>query len=439
MSKRKKNSKDSAKKQLRRRAKRLKSRNLEVESLEERMVLTSPFIQGIAVDDGSLLADIENTAPREITLRFDGSQVISASDGSLDGIVLTHGGPDRTLGTADDVAIEPGFSGIGDAPNEVILRFAENLPDNIYSIQVFGNGLTPLRNVDGDVFDADLDQPGVQDFEQIFRLDLGAQVTAVVPQPIERGDDGTLTQRRDQIVVYFNNDPLSQASAEQPGFYQLRFTGHTDEFDPEFDSVNDLDDVVHLPTNVDYDAENNVSVLTFASNIDELDNDLPGIDRENGVGTYRLQVGLNSATPLNNSPDNILPASDPGDQFSTALDIGEVFSRGVKIEGAIDPRVAPLPYPGSNDEPGHRDIPEENHFINGDFASDLYPGATTIFYNFRDDYGFDPAGNPLENLITDNQKDLARDIVEIYSYYTCLLYTSPSPRGKRQSRMPSSA
>ena len=429
MSKRKKSSKNSAKKQLRRRARRLKSRNMGMESLEERMVLTSPFIQGIAVDDGSLLADIENTAPREITLRFDGSQVISASAGSLDGIVLTHGGPDRTLGTADDVTIEPGFSGIGDAPNEVILRFAENLPDNIYSIQVFGNGLTPLRNVDGDVFDADLDQPGVQDFEQIFRLDLGAQVTAVVPQPIDRAADGTLTQRLDQIVVYFNNDPLSQSSAENPGFYQLRFTGHTDEFDADFDTVNDLDDVVHLPTNVSYDAETNVAVLTFASNINELDNDLPGVDRADGTGTYRLQVGLNSATPLNNTPDNVLPTSDPGDQFSTAFDLGEVFSRGVEVIGAIDPRVAPLPYPGSNDEPGHRDIPIENHFINGDFASDLFPGATTIFYNFRDDYGFDPAGNPLQNLITDNQKDLAREIVEIYSFYTGIQFVESEELG----------
>ena len=29
--------------------------------------------------------------------------------------------------------------------------------------------------------------------------------------------------------------------------------------------------------------------------------------------------------------------------------------------------------------------------------------------------------------------------VKIAQYYTCLLYTSPSPRDKRQSRMPSSA
>ena len=36
----------------------------------------------------------------------------------------------------------------------------------------------------------------------------------------------------------------------------------------------------------------------------------------------------------------------------------------------------------------------------------------------------------------DNKKSFAAEIVK---KYTCLLYTSPSPRDKRQSRMPSSA
>ena len=429
MSKARKNKNRVAKRRLRQREKRLKQRGLELESLEQRIVLTSPFVQGVAIDDGSLLADIENVAPREITLRFDEDQVISSSRDSLAGIVLQHGGVDRELGTFDDVVINPGFIGIGDSPNEVVIRFAENLPDNIYSLQIFGSGLSPLTNSAGEAFDADPNSPGIQDFERIFRLDLGAQITAVVPQPIERGPDGTLTQLRNQIVVYFNDDPLSQESAERPDFYQLRFTGHTDEFDSEFDSVNDMDDVIHLPDSVSYDAETNRAVLTFASNLDELDNDMPGIDRADGTGTYRLQVGLNSATPLNNNPDNLDPASDPGDMFSTAFDVGEIFSRGVEISDAIDPRVDPLQYPGGNDEPGHRDVIVENHFINGDFASDSFPGATTILYNFKDNYGTDPAGNPLQNLITENQKELTRQIVEIYSYYSGIQFAETEDLG----------
>ena len=34
---------------------------------------------------------------------------------------------------------------------------------------------------------------------------------------------------------------------------------------------------------------------------------------------------------------------------------------------------------------------------------------------------------------------IPKDVVEEFPTYTCLLYTSPSPRDKRQSRMPSSA
>ena len=40
------------------------------------------------------------------------------------------------------------------------------------------------------------------------------------------------------------------------------------------------------------------------------------------------------------------------------------------------------------------------------------------------------------NAIFDAALEITQDNVEIYS---CLLYTSPSPRDKRQSRMPSSA
>ena len=39
--------------------------------------------------------------------------------------------------------------------------------------------------------------------------------------------------------------------------------------------------------------------------------------------------------------------------------------------------------------------------------------------------------------VNDEIRELARNMLR--SMYTCLLYTSPSPRDKRQSRMPSSA
>ncbi len=50
---------------------------------------------------------------------------------------------------------------------------------------------------------------------------------SVVPQPVVRLANGTLEQRRNQIYVYFNNDDLNVASAENPAFYQLRYTNGT--------------------------------------------------------------------------------------------------------------------------------------------------------------------------------------------------------------------
>ena len=40
---------------------------------------------------------------------------------------------------------------------------------------------------------------------------------------------------------------------------------------------------------------------------------------------------------------------------------------------------------------------------------------------------------------TPEMAPLSTGLGEIYQYVVCLLYTSPSPRDKRQSRMPSSA
>ena len=51
----------------------------------------------------------------------------------------------------------------------------------------------------------------------------------------------------------------------------------------------------------------------------------------------------------------------------------------------------------------------------------------------------DKAHNKLVTRLVDKIRKNASEIIEIEEIYTCLLYTSPSPRDKRQSRMPSSA
>src|SRR5690606_9627650 len=101
-----------------------------------------------------------------------------------------------------------------------------------------------------------------------FDLRLGGLVEAIVPQPVVRKADGTLEQRRDQIVVYFNQDELfvendaagnpTARSAENPRFYQLLHTQET---------VRTTDDYFVLPESVAYDALTNTATLTFTKPI----------------------------------------------------------------------------------------------------------------------------------------------------------------------------
>jgi hypothetical protein len=132
------------------------------------------------------------------------------------------------------------------------------LPDDNYRIEIFGfddpvRGIVGLRNLalngEGDLFVPD--QAGTRQNTVSFRLDLGAQVTAVVPQPVVRTASGALQQQRDTVVVYFDNDKLlvendafgqpTARSAENPAFYQLIFTS---------DSVRNTDDLYFTPSSV---------------------------------------------------------------------------------------------------------------------------------------------------------------------------------------------
>ncbi|MCG8649720.1 MAG: peptidase, partial [Pirellulales bacterium] len=189
-----------------------KKRQHLLETLEPRQLLAGPQLIGVQPNDGELIVNgtVRDTAPRVLTLRFDEGQQINST--TLDGIRITRSGQDQTFGTPDDVRIEPGLVTLGDsAQNEVIVRFAERLPDDNYRLEVFGFdddglGITGLRNQDGELL-----QPSIagQRADVIdFRLSLGALVESVVPQPVVRLEDGSLVQNRNEVVVYFNEDPL---------------------------------------------------------------------------------------------------------------------------------------------------------------------------------------------------------------------------------------
>lgn len=364
------------------------------ESLEERALLVAPTLVAVLPNVGEFLApdEVRNVAPQQITLQFNPGQQIDAT--TLGAITITRAGGDDTFNNGNDVDVPIGFAGLGDLPEDVVLRFSENLPDDKYLINIDGASSTPLTNEAGEVYNNGTSTSFP------FELDLGAQVVSVVPQPVKRRANGTLQQDRKSIVVYFNDDDLDQARAEDPMFYDLIFTN---------DTVTNQDDQTFNPATVTYDPVADTATLTFGVNLHNLA----------GAGTFRLRIGTDEATPP--VPIETTPGTDPGDAYRTANtlvgDISAIGNTSYLISAAIDPEPYGLDWPGAIHEPGHRDIEAERHYITG---ADTTDGVTTVFYNFQDDYGFDPLGNQLKNLITENQKDRAREVFELFSVYAGL-------------------
>ncbi|QDV71228.1 Dockerin type I repeat protein [Rosistilla carotiformis] len=296
-----------------------------------------PQLIGINPDAGSLFASTQdfpsgtgsldlntlssrnllNVAPSELTLRF-------ASDDAIDEATLASGieitrSVDGIFGNGNDITITPGYLGLDDTQRIVIARFSETLPDDSYRVRVFGfddvsrdiEGVRTVstgQNVGGLLFEPaninGMEIDGVNDSTETlyFELELGAQVVAVVPQPIGRNAAGDLIQNKNQIVVYFNDDDLAatavttssdpavvatQPRVVQPDFYQLILTNET---------VSGNDDVVVLPTSISYDPSLDRAVLTFdqysdGSTITDLGQIPVFAGNPSGAATFRLRVG----------------------------------------------------------------------------------------------------------------------------------------------------
>jgi hypothetical protein len=420
--------------------------------------------------------------------------------------------PDLVLGGSTDVVLNPGYVGLGATDNIAVFRFANTLPDDVYHVNVLGRsggGRTPVMDVDGNIF---LD--GMANHGQSFELDLGARILSVVPQPLRRQPDGSLTHARHEVEVYFNDDDLDRASAENVNFYQLILTN---------DSARTTDDVIFQPAAVTYNAHADLAVLTFGDDLAVL---------AGGAATFRLRIGTGNALPL--APQVFNSVFDAGATFASATDInvpfdtgsalvvsggGDQFTDGQKItifneqgagktlefesvvgpvgietgndpisfsaglsaaamtqliataiDGAnigivptingttiflagdslvtIDPGITGLakanqgslitgtitnqgqPYtidfPGSSEEPGHRQIPVQDHLA---AARDTVVGVTVVSYNFQEEYGFDTQGHVLRNTITSAQSERVREIFEIYGEYIGIDFVETAFRG----------
>ena len=178
-----------------------------------------------------------NIAPRELTLRFnEGQEFIDETvdppvdpngwlSGGRGGIQVSRS-VNGEWDDGDDEVVEIGWIGIGDRPNDVVLRFAEALPDDEYRISIIGSEgyeriedqpVSPLMNVNGVKF---REGEEVIDEHFEFELDLGSQVTAVVQQPVvtteatitvlpaDQIDDGatfTIGDGKDRVTFEFDN------------------------------------------------------------------------------------------------------------------------------------------------------------------------------------------------------------------------------------------
>ncbi len=476
-----------------------------------------PQLLEIQTNDGELLqpGDVLNVAPREFRLLFEGGSNLSEFT-LADGVQLVASGGDGDFSNGNEVIVTPGFIGLGDTANELIIRVAEALPDDQYELTVIGSGLRPLTNIAGERFNDGVDET------RGFELDLGAQVLSVVPQPIVRDSGGNLVQNKRQVVVYFNNDDLNPADAGNPAFYQLVQTN---------DTLTENDDVIILPASVTYDAAADTATLEFANDLpdgkfrlqigvsEERDNRLglavrvgsifsiAGTDFSTNasigddigaddVDLYRFRLEAAATVDITASPSALLntqlrlfndagvelnisdngaagaadtltslalaagtyyvgvsssgnagynvlngsgaaggattggyrldidsslvsSASDDNSSFATATSLGNLGIGGKTVGAALTPQTALVfpGLPGGNAEPGHRQIPVEDHGAGSGIGGGDNTVETLSFF-FPVIYGSDPiTGAPLTNAITENQKDRTREIFALYGEY----------------------
>ncbi len=429
---------------------RKESRRLHLEQLEDRRVMAVFVLP----NNGALLQDGETrtVAPKDLTFRF--TDIPGIDPTTIDnGIRLVRAGHDGAFGQANDVIVPVGFTGLGDNNREVVMRFAEALPDDTYQITIVGSGADPLRDTSGAAFNGGID------VTINFRLDLGAQVVAVVPQPVRRLQNGTLSMTdlfagnpnprstQNVIHVYFNDDDLDLISAMQPEFYRLYITK---------DTLDPADDTEILPSLVEYDSVANLVRLTFGqggiTSLDQLGT--PDGSRD-PIKSFRLRIGTDEVRRNNGqpTPTTRLDSLDPGSSFANARDLGNAItttSQGSSSAFAqvIEPQFYSLVWPGSNTDPGHRDIPAESHLSEG---NDLLNGADdgvdndnqirlvdqrgipTVHYNFQSFLGSIPDGiggsQPAFNLITENQKQRAREIFDLYTKYSGIQFVETETSG----------
>jgi hypothetical protein len=178
-------------------------------------------------------------------------------------------------------------------------------------------------------------------------------------------------------------------------------------------------------------------IFGSVSSLDQLAPFNPASGIKDPIGAFRLRIGTNESARNGGLPTSVqqLGAQDPGSSFATARNLGTSITTGIQggtvaFAQAVEAQTYSLVWPGSNQDPGHRDIPAETH-LNG--GADTTGGVTTLAYNFQPIIGSIPDGlggfQTAFNLITENQKQRAREIFDLYSRYAGVQFVETESSG----------
>lgn len=380
------------------RSKSLASRNLHHETLEKRELLAFDLVsvsadvtQQFNLDSVTRLDE----APRELTFRFGGDMVFDTA--ALSGFTFTASGGDGTFGDGNESVVELGHLGQGDNSRIIVARFAGDLADDSYRINV------------------PEDSSGTLNTTVDFDLELGPRVVAVVPQPVT-GPSGSRTQLANTVEVYFNNDPLSRVSAGaityavgdadppvlpvvDPTNYRLFATGGT---------VETTDDSEVAVIGVQYDPVANKATLTFATDLEST----------GPKDAYRLRIGSGQDQAVAPTQVSVNETTAAANTFATAFDANIDFTSGAGLQSHVlvggeirtDGSYV-LPWPGSYQNSGVRDQRRDSKFTRN---SDSTIGINVYPYNFGNLVGRDAGGQLVDNAITPAQKDRIREVLDLY-------------------------
>ncbi|WP_404306775.1 Ig-like domain-containing protein [Neorhodopirellula lusitana] len=391
-------------------------RRLNHETLEKRELLAADLL-AVRPDAGALIGEdtVLQTPPREISLLFNGTADLN--EATIDGNVrLVRAGGDGTFGDGNEVAVSLGYVGLVDPGDvsegnlhKIVLRPSSiashnatdpsiAFPDDLYRVEIIGSGANPLEDNSGDAFNDG------EDSITEFRLDRGAQVIAVIPQPVTRDGAGNLEANLNRVDVYFDQE-MDATEVVNTSFYRF------------VDSNNSAAPVLN-PSSVDYFPGENRAQLNFLN-----DTDLQAT-------IYRLDIGSDATLP---GSGTLLPASPFSGEIGTAFgdyingatdgDFGLIgsgtisqFASQISAAGSVS-----LPArPGGIDEPGHREIQLENHYLNASFE-EMYGVDQVAPLEIEKRYYAFPANfqsngvTEYENFITPSEKEIARGILEIYA------------------------